>query len=372
MPLGPIVGGWLLSNFWWGWAFLFNVPIILAGLVVVALLVPESRSSKRPRLDPLGVLISSTSLVLLVYGTIEAGDSGWGSTTALTTMLAGVIGLVIFVLWERGLGRTRTDGGLVDLALFRVPSFTWGTILAGLGMFAMTGMLFTAPQYFQAIVGTDAMGSGLRLMPMMAGVLAGALPADRLASCIGSKVTAAIGFALMALGFAVGATTSVASGTGLAALWLAIVGLGLGTGLATVASAALSQLDADRAGTGSAVLQTVQRIGAPFGAAVLGSVLHSAYLGRLDLAGLPSAAAAAVEKSVFSGLVVAQQAGSAALLHSVRTAFVHGMDAALLASAGVAVVGGALALLFLPKRAVAVESRSDDKVESAYGQAIEE
>ena len=372
LPLGPILGGWLLSNFWWGWAFLLNVPVILIGFAVVVLLVPESRSSKRPRLDIPGVLISSAALVLLVYGVIKAGEQGWGSAVALATMLAGALGLVAFVMWERRVQQSRPEGGLVDLRLFRVPSFTWGTVLTGLGIFAMMGVLFTAPQYFQAILGTDAMGSGLRLVPMMLGALAGALPADRLARRIGSKATVTLSFAIMALGFVIGATTSMASGSGLAVLWLAVTGLGIGMGGATAASAALSQLDDDRAGTGSALLQTVQKVGAPFGAALLGSVLHSVYLGRLDLAGLPAAASGVVEKSIFGGIAVAQKAGSAALLHSVQSSFVHGMDAALLASAGVAVVGAALALLFLPKHAVSVESSEANEIESAHGYVVKE
>jgi hypothetical protein len=97
-------------------------------------------------------------------------------------------------------------------------------------------------------------------------------------------------------------------------------------------------------------MQAVQKVGGPFGSAILGSVLISAYQGQIHVAGLPAAAAGTVRKSVFGGLAVAHQLGSASLLAAVRAAFVHGMDAALAASAGIAVAGIILSVAFLPWR----------------------
>jgi hypothetical protein len=99
---------------------------------------------------------------------------------------------------------------------------------------------------------------------------------------------------------------------------------------------------------GSAVLQAVNKTGGPLGTAVLGSVASSAYLARLNLSGLPVAATQEIRQSIFGGVAIAHRIGSAALLHSVRVAFVHGMDLALVVSAGIAGLGVVLALLFLP------------------------
>jgi DHA2 family multidrug resistance protein-like MFS transporter len=104
----------------------------------------------------------------------------------------------------------------------------------------------------------------------------------------------------------------------------------------------------EKSGVASAVLQAVNKTGGPFGIAILGSVLSAGYLARLDLSGLPPAAAAAVRQSVFGGVAVAQKIHSASLLVSVQTAFTHGMDTALLVSAGIALAGVVLTLLFLP------------------------
>jgi len=132
-------------------------------------------------------------------------------------------------------------------------------------------------------------------------------------------------------------------------VWMAIVGVGMGLALSTATSAALVELSEERSGVGSAVLQAVNKVGGPFGTAILGSVLSSLYLSHLVVTGLAAPAAAAVRQSIFGGVAVAQQIGSTALLHSVRSAFVSGMDAALLVSAGIAVVGLLLTLLFLPR-----------------------
>lgn len=131
------------------------------------------------------------------------------------------------------------------------------------------------------------------------------------------------------------------------AAWMAVAGLGTGIAMATAMSAALVELSADKSGVGSAVLQAVNKTGGPLGIAILGSVLSAGYLARLHLSGLP-AAAAAVRQSVFGGVAVAQKLHSAALLASVQAAFVHGMDMALLVSAGIALAGVVLTLVFLP------------------------
>jgi len=82
LPLGPIVGGLLLDHFWWGSVFLINVPVVAVAVIAALTLLPESRSSSQPRLDVLGVALSSLGLVGLTYGVIRIGDDGWSSGTA--------------------------------------------------------------------------------------------------------------------------------------------------------------------------------------------------------------------------------------------------------------------------------------------------
>jgi len=116
-------------------------------------------------------------------------------------------------------------------------------------------------------------------------------------------------------------------------------------------NAALGALSAERSGAGSSLIQALRQVGATLGAAILGTVLSSAYQARLDVTGLPAAAAAAAKSGVSGGVEVARSLGSAPLLHSVQTAFVHGMDVMLWCCAGIALAAALLALAFLPRRA---------------------
>jgi hypothetical protein len=130
---------------------------------------------------------------------------------------------------------------------------------------------------------------------------------------------------------------------------MALVGLGMGLALATSTSAALSKLSEERSGVGAAALQAINKLGGPLGTAILGSVLSSAYLARLALSRLPTAAATSARQSIFGAVAVAHQLHSPALLDSAHAAFVHGMDLALVVSSAVALVGVLLTVVFLPQ-----------------------
>jgi MFS transporter, DHA2 family, multidrug resistance protein len=349
LPIGPILGGWLLTHYWWGWVFLINVPIAAVGLAAASALVPASRGSVRPALDLVGVASSAGGLVAVTYGLIKAGQDGWANVGALLMIVLGLALVVGFFRWERRLSRRLGGQPLIDLTLFSSASFTWGVILAAVAILAMIGALFTMPQYFQGVLGTSPIGSGLRLLPLIGGLVVGAVPADRVARWVGAKVAVAAGFGLLAAGLFIGATTSVGSSGLFVALWMAVVGLGLGIALATASAAALTELSAERSGVGSAVLQAVNKVGGPFGTAILGSVLSAGYLAHVSVSGLSGRAAAAVRESVFGGVAVAKQVRSTSLLASVRSAFVHGMDTALVVSAAIALAGAVLTMLFLPR-----------------------
>ncbi|MDA8074221.1 MAG: MFS transporter [Actinomycetota bacterium] len=349
-PVGPILGGWLLAHYWWGWVFLINVPVALVGIAAVSALVPESSSIERPGLDVVGLVASGAGLVALTYGFIASGYHGWGAPATIGPLVAGAVILAGFFAWEHTLGSRPAGRPLVDLSLFESASFTWGVILFALLTLALVGVLFTLPQYFQGVVGSNPEGSGIRLLPIVGGLLVGVLPASVIARRIGAKLAVAAGFAVLGLGLAIGATTTAGSGEAFNAIWVAVVGLGTGLTMATAASTALVELDEEHAGIGSAVLQALKNTGAPLGSAILGGTLSAVYTAHLHLAGVPPAAAAAARQSVFGGLAVAHDLHSASLAASVRGAFIHGMDVALVVSAGIAAAGVVLALAFLPSR----------------------
>jgi len=355
IPLGPLLGGWLLDNFWWGSVFLINVPLVAVALLAVALWVPESHGDRTRRFDPLGVLLSAAGLVAVTYGIIEAGDRGWGDVRSLSTIIGGVVLLIAFVGWQR---RNRTP--LVDLDLFRSKAFTGGAVLATVASFAMLGLLFALPQYFSAVGGHDAFGTGLRLLPVIGGLLVGARTAAKLAARFGHRLVVAAGLALMTGSLIVGALTSASSGYGFVAAWITVAGIGLGFTLPPSMDVALGALTPERSGVGNGLLQAMRQVGGAIGVAVLGTVLSSAY--RDDL---PSAAPPVARESAATG--VAATAQDPGLLHAVQSAFTHGMDVSLLVGAAIAAAGAILALFLLPGRAPAAPVEGERRVLAESG-----
>lgn len=340
LPLGPILGGWLLQHFWWGSVFLINVPMVIIGAVAVALLVPESRSDNAFRMDLPGVVLSALGMLGLTYGFIRCGEKGWGDGPAWACIAAGAVVLAAFALWQR-----RVAHPLVDLDLFRAPGFRWGTVYMIVVNFAMFGLFFTMPQYFQAVLGADALGSGLRLLPIIGGLLVGTRVADKILPKAGVRVAIITGFALLASGLALGALITADSGYGFAAVSIALVGIGMGFVMPASMGLAMGDLSPERAGSGSALLQALRQAAGTIGVAVLGTVLSTAYrgsLGELDRA--------PINDGVNAGVAVAHQLGDSAL-HTVRVAFVSGMSAMLWVCAAVCVAAAVLAAFTTRPRA---------------------
>jgi EmrB/QacA subfamily drug resistance transporter len=380
-PVGPILGGWLLDHFWWGSVFLINIPVVIIAVIAVVWLMPESRATRRPRIDLPGALISSAGLVALTYGVITAGQNGWSDSSAIATMAAGAAAIVAFVAWERAAARRTGGQSLVDLTLFRSAGFTWGTILSTMVTFALFGITFAMPQYFLDVRGLDSLGSGVRLLPLIGGLALGLMVGQRLQSprsardgapgrgpLVGTKVLVTAGFTTMAIALVVGTRTGAGTGTGFVSAWFAVAGLGLGLALPTAMNAALGALTAERSGSGSALMTAMRQVGATIGVAVLGTVLNSVYQSRLTLTGLPHAAADAAHASVAGGLAVARATGSASLLANVRGAFAGGLDVMLWVCAAIALAAALLAARFLPRQA---EARTEPEPE-ASGASIPE
>jgi hypothetical protein len=149
---------------------------------------------------------------------------------------------------------------------------------------------------------------------------------------------------------AMGAFTTLSSSTGYGAAWIALAGLGLGMAMPSAMNVALSELTAERSGSGSALISALRQVGGTIGVAILGTLISNGYSSQLSLGGLPAAAAAAARSSVSGGVAVARQLRSASLLDNVETAFVHGMDMMLWACGGIALLAALLAIAFLPRR----------------------
>jgi hypothetical protein len=329
IPLGPLLGGWLLDHFAWGSVFLINVPLTVVGVVAVLFLVPLTPGSGRG-------------------GIVYAGEHGWADPMTYGLVALGAALLAVF-WWEQ----TRVAAPLADLALFREPRFVWGAVLATVASFALMGLLFVLPQLFQAVQGADALQTGLRLLPLIGGMLVSAKIAERLVAAFGVRVVVTGGFLLLAAGLGWGSTTSAASGYGLTVGWEIVIGLGTGCTLPPLMSMAMGALTEGRSGAGSALIQVLRQVGGTIGVAVLGTVLNGVYRDGVAVQDLPGPVADAARGSASAAVAVAGKLHLPALADSARAAFADGMAATLWVCAGLGVAGAVLAVLFLPGRAAA-------------------
>lgn len=364
LPAGPIIGGWILTNVWWGWVFLMNVPVAGLAAVLVLTLVPETKPDTPEPLDLIGLVLSVGGLTALCYGFVEAGSNGWSDVTALGWVGGGVVSLVVLAGWEQSLANTR-QSPVIPPSLFGIPGFSAGTFVPWIGQFAMVGMLFILPMYSQAIRNEDAMGSGIRLLPLIGGFTLAAVIGDRLARRLGPRVVATAGYLIMAVGVLLGARMTADATDLYMAVWLGIAGLGMGLGLVTAASVALKHVPADRSTQASAVYQALQKTGGPLGAALLGSALSQAYQHHLTLpADLPRSAVEAIKSGVFQGLAIADKVPG--LRADVRDSFISGMATTLWICAGIALVAAVASISLLPGRTPATR-----QAEQTTGSTIE-
>jgi MFS family permease len=345
IPLGPIIGGALLEEFWWGSIFLINVPIVVLAMIAAMVLLPESRDPSPPRADLLGALVSTGGLMAFVYGVIEAPDLGWGHSIVLGALALGIVLIGVFVWWE-----LRVPEPMIDLHLFRGKQFTWGNINATITSFVLFGLLFIIPQYLQFVLDYDAFASGLRLLPLIGGFVIGVGAGTRIAGRIGHRTPIAAGLLISAIGLGIGAMTDINSEYTFAAIWYAIAGLGIGAALTPSMDAVLAVLPPERAGSGTAITMTLRQAGGALGVALLGSLLSLVYIDGVDTTGLPDSAADTAHDSVAGALRVAQAIADPALAASAQSSYIDGMKWILIACAATALIGALLTVAFMPRR----------------------
>lgn len=345
MPLGPIVGGWLLDRYFWGSVFLINVPLIVVAAVAGIVLLPSGGRIPGRQVDAPGIMLSALGLAALTYGMIEAPVRGWTNSLVLLTAIGGIGMLVCFGWWEM---RRRQAQALMDMTLWRLPAFSWGVVVMTAASLLGIVAMFTMPIYFQAVLDVNALGSGIRLLPMLAGVVIGIVAGVRLSGSVGYKTATLAGLALVIVGGLLAQRTEVMTGYAWVGGWLTVFGAGFGTLMIVGQNLALNTLDESRAAVGGAIAQVMRQTGSVVGIAILGSALNSTYRDRVDVTGLTGPLAETVRDSVQGGLAVAQQV-SPQLVYSVKAALVSGIHAQMWLSIGLAVLCTLAALSMMPK-----------------------
>lgn len=319
--VGPVLGGWLTTNFSWRLIFWINPPLALIVIIGALLIVPESKEPDAPGLrDWFGVLLISSGLALLVFGLIEGERYGWWSATepfglfggtwplpgspvpyalgASALLLAGFVG---WTLWRS----KRHRPTLINLRLFKLPTFRWGGVtilIVSLGEF---GVIFVIPLFLQNVLGMSALGAGLVILALAVGALISGGAAAPVSRKLGGHRIVQLGMTLEIIGilyFALVVSPHVSPWAFVAPL--AIYGLGVGFATAQLTNVALGEVPVTESGQASAVQSTLRQVGSALGTAVLGVALAVATTAHVTSSltgeGVPAAQADQIAEAVKS------------------------------------------------------------------------
>ena len=331
IALGPIVGGVLLSRFWWGSVFLINVPVAVAGIACAIPLVPDSRNPAARRPDLTGSVLSVAGLGLLLWSIIEAPARGWSSGLVIASGLGALTVLGGFALWERA-----SDHPMLNLRFFQKRAFSAAISSVWLVTFGMYGALFVLTQYLQFSLGYTALQTGIRVLPAAAAVAVVAPASPFLVRLIGTRFTAAAGLLVVAAGLWQISGASVTSTYADSVAGMVMLGIGAGLAIPCTTASVMGSVPRGDTGVGSATNGTFMQVGGALGVAVIGSVLSTRFTGRMTSTlapyHLPQAAEGRILGSVGGALGVAARVGGstgALLAHAARVAFISGMDLGL-------------------------------------------
>jgi EmrB/QacA subfamily drug resistance transporter len=269
LAIGPLVGGLLTEHVNWNWIFFVNVPVGVLGLLAIPVFIDESRdTTAEQRLDVPGLVTSALGLFSLTYAFIEANSYGWTSGRILGAFAIALVSLVAFVLLER-----HQRAPMLDLSLFRNRTFGGANaamLFVGLAMF---GTFFYVSLYMQNVLKYSPVEAGASFLPMTVLVILIAPRAGALTDRVGSRWLVGAGMTLLAVMLfyftQLGANES---------FWgllpgLLLGGFGMGLTMTPVTAAAMSAVSVDKAGVGSAVLNSARQVGGSLGIAVMGAIV---------------------------------------------------------------------------------------------------
>jgi EmrB/QacA subfamily drug resistance transporter len=271
LAIGPLIGGILTEQINWSWIFFINVPVGIAGIIVSRLVITESRDeSEEQRLDLPGLLSSAIGLFGLTYALIEGNNYGWSSGRILASFAVAAVGLVSFVVLEH---RQRVP--MLDLSLFKNSTFAGANLTMLLVALAMFGVFFFNSLYLGQVLGYSPIQTGAAFLPLTVLIVFVAPLAGRFSDKIGSRWLMGAGLVLLSGSLLSFSTLGVDSTFWDIVPGLILGGFGMSLAMTPTTAAAMGSVPVDKAGVGSAVLNSMRQVGGSLGIALMGAIVAS-------------------------------------------------------------------------------------------------
>lgn len=344
--IGPLVGGFLLTYFWWGSVFLIAVPVMILLLILAPILLPEFKDAEAGRLDIASAFLASFSVLAMIYGIKHTVTEGF-AWLAVAALLLGVASGAIFVLRQRKL-----DDPLIDMSLFQSRSFTASLTINIFGLFIAFGSFFLIAQYLQLVLGLSPLVAGLLTAPSALGFIGGSMLAPALAARFRPAYVIGGGFAVAALGFLLLAVAQGEGAVPLIVLGFIVLSLGLAPVFTLATDLIIGAAPPERAGSAAGMAETSSEFGGALGIAVLGSLVSLLYQrGMVSLpSGLDEESVSIARDTIGGAMAEALEIGGQAggdLLAQARDAYSQSFQIANVICAIVAVLAAIVAMKML-------------------------